>query len=237
VNDQCAGATAIGDSAAGWPSLLGNNFQADNTVNDVCDFGAQGLRDVWYQYVPAQTGLVAIDTCQMPASGQSLDTLLSVHEGSCTGPRLACNDNAFGYCVPGSRVEMSLEAGVQYFIRVAGYSTATGEFIIRVTGGGGGARGACCWGSACVLSAPGGCVGTNRVFAGLSTACNPAGNSSTPCCAADFNHANGLSVQDIFDYLNAWFALSPSAAFGGNGLRTPVVQDIFEFLGGWFAGC
>jgi hypothetical protein len=57
-----------------------------------------------------------------------------------------------------------------------------------------------------------------------------------PCaCHADFNHSGGLEVQDIFDFLAAWFAGSPSANFNGvNGLE---VQDIFDFLAAWFAGC
>ena len=137
-------------------------------------------------------------------------------------------------------VTPTLTAGIPYYIRVAGYTNVTGEFIVRVTGGGGTARGACCWGCACVLASPSGCMGggaVNRAFAGLTTTCNPAGNASSPCCQADFNHVSGLSVQDIFDFLTAWFLLSPSAAVGGNGIRAPVVQDVFDFLGAWFAGC
>jgi hypothetical protein len=54
-------------------------------------------------------------------------------------------------------------------------------------------------------------------------------------CRADFNGVNGLTVQDIFDYLSAWFAGNPIADFNGvNGLG---VQDIFDFLNAWFAGC
>ena len=46
---------------------------------------------------------------------------------------------------------------------------------------------------------------------------------------------NGLNVQDIFDFLTAWFAGMPAADFNHvNGLS---VQDIFDFLGAWFAGC
>ena len=43
-----------------------------------------------------------------------------------------------------------------------------------------------------------------------------------------------LSVQDIFDFLNAWFSNDSAADFNGNGLS---VQDIFDFLNAWFAGC
>ena len=56
----------------------------------------------------------------------------------------------------------------------------------------------------------------------------------TAPCAADFNNSGSLSVDDIFDFLNAWFAGNPAADFNGGGLA---VQDIFDFLNAWFAGC
>ncbi len=54
-------------------------------------------------------------------------------------------------------------------------------------------------------------------------------------CAADFNNSGDLSVQDIFDYLNAWFNTDPRADFNNVGGLT--VQDIFDYLNAWFAGC
>lgn len=53
-------------------------------------------------------------------------------------------------------------------------------------------------------------------------------------CVADFNNSGATTTQDIFDYLSAWFAGSPSADVNGGGLS---VQDIFSFLAAWFAGC
>ncbi len=54
-------------------------------------------------------------------------------------------------------------------------------------------------------------------------------------CAVDFNGSGAISVQDIFDFLNAWFAGAASADFNHvNGLT---VQDIFDFLNAWFVGC
>jgi glucose/arabinose dehydrogenase len=58
---------------------------------------------------------------------------------------------------------------------------------------------------------------------------------SCPTCPVDFNGVDGLNVQDIFDYLNAWFAGDPRADFNGVGGLT--VQDIFDFLNAWFVGC
>ena len=54
-------------------------------------------------------------------------------------------------------------------------------------------------------------------------------------CAADFNHTGGATVQDIFDFLGAWFAGLPSADV--NLVNGVTVQDIFDFLAAWFAGC
>jgi hypothetical protein len=75
------------------------------------------------------------------------------------------------------------------------------------------------------------------LFGGLDTAArNDVWSLATPgLCAADVNCTGGLSVQDIFDFLGAWFASSPTADF--NGVNGITVQDIFDFLGAWFAGC
>jgi hypothetical protein len=54
-------------------------------------------------------------------------------------------------------------------------------------------------------------------------------------CPGDFNGAGGVTVQDIFDFLAAYFAGLPSADFNGAGGVT--VQDIFDFLAAYFAAC
>jgi hypothetical protein len=59
--------------------------------------------------------------------------------------------------------------------------------------------------------------------------------SAAPPCLADFNADGHVTVQDIFDFLAAWFAGSPRADF--NGTHGVTVQDIFDFLAAWFAGC
>src|SRR5262249_46610285 len=56
-----------------------------------------------------------------------------------------------------------------------------------------------------------------------------------PPCVANFNNVGGVTVADIFAFLNAWFAGLPSANVNGVGGVT--VADIFFFLNHWFAGC
>jgi hypothetical protein len=55
----------------------------------------------------------------------------------------------------------------------------------------------------------------------------------TPC-PADFNLSGSVSVQDIFDFLAAYFANDPRANFNHFGGIS--VQDIFDFLAAYFSG-
>jgi hypothetical protein len=54
-------------------------------------------------------------------------------------------------------------------------------------------------------------------------------------CPADINRDTLLSVQDIFDFLAAYFGAQSAADFNGQGGIT--VQDIFDSLAAYFNGC
>jgi hypothetical protein len=99
----------------------------------------------------------------------------------------------------------------------------------------------CCRGSTCSTTvAQADCVGSGSAGAAFvlgTSGCNAGASNTSPCCYADFNKINGLSVQDIFDYLSAWFGASPFANYAGDGNAGALaVQDIFDFLAAWFAG-
>jgi hypothetical protein len=99
------------------------------------------------------------------------------------------------------------------------------------------ASGACCAGSTCSIATAAACTGPNTRYVADNTACNAVSINTTPCCKANFNQSTGaapLEVQDIFDFLNAWFADNAQADINGGGLA---VQDIFDFLNIWFEGC
>jgi hypothetical protein len=93
------------------------------------------------------------------------------------------------------------------------------------------ATGACCVGAACTVQTSAGCAGT---FQGAGSACGTTENPTT-CCPANFNHVGGVTVQDIFDFLAAYFNNDNVADFNGVGGVT--VQDIFDYLAAYFAGC
>ncbi|MGH7290904.1 MAG: hypothetical protein ACREJT_06815, partial [Myxococcota bacterium] len=109
----------------------------------------------------------------------------------------------------------------------------------------GGASGVCCRGSTCntTITSAAACsatlIGGQTAGAAFPSAagCNAAVLSNTPCCYADYNKANGITVTDIFNFLTDWFAGSPYARVGGDGGPGALaVQNIFDFLTNWFAG-
>ncbi|MCC6321002.1 MAG: hypothetical protein IT438_06130 [Phycisphaerales bacterium] len=53
-------------------------------------------------------------------------------------------------------------------------------------------------------------------------------------CPGDFNGDGSTSVQDIFDFLEAYFSNDPAADINGGGVS---VQDIFDFLAAYFSAC
>jgi hypothetical protein len=101
--------------------------------------------------------------------------------------------------------------------------------------------GVCCRGATCNTSIiQANCAGNTlagAVFAAGASTCNATGNATTPCCYSDYNKIGGITVGDIFDFLNDWFSGSKFAIPGGDGdTGTLAVQNIFDFLNGWFAG-
>ncbi len=105
--------------------------------------------------------------------------------------------------------------------------------------------GVCCRGATCSTTVASSAACTSSLIGGQTAgasfptgaSCNTTGVTNTPCCYADYNKVGGITVNDIFDFLNDWFAGSPYANTGGNGAAGPLaVQNIFDFLNAWFAG-
>jgi hypothetical protein len=94
--------------------------------------------------------------------------------------------------------------------------------------------GGCCNGHVCTTTIASGCTATGFSFKGAGSACGTAANPIA-CCYANFNHVDGVTVQDLMDYLNAWFAGNIAADTDGNG--TLSVSDLTQFVNVWTAGC
>jgi hypothetical protein len=209
-------------------------------------------RSLWYRFVPPASTFYEITLCNSPA-----DTIVDVLTGPCVAPTIVaggCNDNAFcnpSITSPGpgpsspnaSRIPfVFMAAGQPYLVRVSastfissGSPNAGVDFGLTIRG-----TGVCCRGTTCSGLPLAECTppatGIGATFRADAGACNASGVSTSPCCHADFDKLGGVTVDDIFIYLNAWFAASPFARINGTGLE-PTVDDIFVFLNAWFAGC
>ncbi len=97
----------------------------------------------------------------------------------------------------------------------------------------------CCRGATCAVILQQDCIASGaagQAFLSSNVTCNASGNATSPCCFADYDKVSGIQVNDIFGYLNDWFANSTFADVGGTGSTQPDVNDIFSFLNAWFAG-
>jgi hypothetical protein len=230
ANDACATAPTISEGFSVWYNGS-TNTDGLNPPGGAC--GSLPMNnDVWYRYVPSCTGSARISLC-----GSSFDTVLAVYSGNCAalGSPIACNDDNGVACAgSSSSLDVNVVAGQAYMLRMGSYfanSTGTGFRGISCTSASGGA---CCNGATCSVLAQAACTGIATRFVGAGTSCNAPGVATTPCCKADFNQNGSLQVQDIFDFLNGWFAGAANTDMNGGGLA---VQDIFDFLNAWFAGC
>ncbi len=95
------------DSISATTSVDDPNFQ--------CGSGNQGWNSVWYTFTPSQNGTLTAST-----EYTNFNTVLALWtgtRGSLTS--VACNDDYNGIMY--SRVDVSVQAGVTYFIEIAGY--------------------------------------------------------------------------------------------------------------------
>jgi hypothetical protein len=103
----------------------------DVTLDDLCmPYMTLGGPDQIYTFTPAG-GTYDITLCN-----SGYDTSLEVHDGSCTGPIVGCDDDT---CQPGGPLfqsvitGLSLSAGTTYYIVVDGYNGTTGTYELDIT--------------------------------------------------------------------------------------------------------
>ncbi len=127
--DVCAGPQPGEDCATAFPIncgdvVSGSTLGASNSAIPDCQTYANTAPDFWYTFTG--TGqMISADLC-----GSAYDTRISVFEGSCAS--LVCVDGNDDYCGLQSRVDWWAESGVQYFIMVHGYNTASGAYTLAL---------------------------------------------------------------------------------------------------------
>jgi hypothetical protein len=98
--------------------------------------------------------------------------------------------------------------------------------------------GVCCRATTCLVSLAANCTGPNTAWTYVPTpVCNAANNLTTPCCKADFNKVDGVTVDDLFLYFNAYFLGQSAADISGNGSGSPTIDDLYLYINAWTLGC
>jgi hypothetical protein len=230
---QAAAGEAAGVTYSGFGTAI---YSAPATINAT---GAMLLRaPVNGPGITSSTpsSLTGLDPTGGPGGGPALVRIVRAGDpapiGSAVVPQVSTIDTAeTGGTQEGGARALS-DTGV-VAMRIGLTNGGSGAFIANFIGVT--STGACCTGATCSLVPSVSCSGLNTRFVGAGTACNATGNAVTPCCLADFNASGDVSIQDLFDFLAAWFALTPAADINRAGGTT--VQDLFDFLTAWFAGC
>ncbi|MCB9882173.1 MAG: hypothetical protein H6834_10305 [Planctomycetes bacterium] len=119
-NDQCSNAI---------PVQLGLNgpFTNDNATTSTPPWSLPGSQDVWFSFVAPHDGDLRVDTCHVLYT--NFDTVLEIFRGtSCSGLTSLGWDNdscgAAGFLR--SRLQVQVQRGAQYYIRVGSYGSNPG---------------------------------------------------------------------------------------------------------------
>lgn len=213
TNDRCLQPITI--TAGSTPFSTINATTDGPSHPGTCDFfGSPGIaRDIWYRFTMPADGVITLATC-----GSAFDTELAVYAGpNCPQSSaflLACNDDDGSVCTPGaghSRIAgLALDAGDSCLIRVGGYegspaggASGIGTLTLDVI-----TIGACCnrWTGHCLNTTKDDCLALGLRFFGFGSVCSPA---ICHACPADFNGSGSQTIDDLFLYLNAYFAGCP----------------------------
>ncbi len=128
ANDDCENAIPLQNQVP----VVGSTHNARGTQSLTCGDNLGDFRDVWYQYTAAVTGFHTINMC----TGTDFDTTLGVFDGSCAAPNLlACDDDGCGDTGGPSGIGLDMTQGQTYFIRVAGWGGAAGQFRLVLSDG------------------------------------------------------------------------------------------------------
>jgi len=121
TNDNCSNATPIGCNTTVTGTTVGATVDAAPFCGT--SITAPG---VWYRLTgTGQT--VTVNTC----TGTTYDSKISVYSGTCAS--LTCISGNDDFCGLQSQVTFPTTAGVQYYVLVHGFGSATGTFTLSTT--------------------------------------------------------------------------------------------------------
>lgn len=224
------------DSGVTFDDVSGDDYDVESAMNGAGDMLVQapiagtGLGQNATALIARRAGTSSSTRIGPPGSVQTL-AHAAASSGTIFGSTGAFHFNSTGQGRPTSINDAGACVVIAQFSTSSG--SITGAFVVNLDPAND--AGACCVPGGCVAVVQSACTSQSGSFQGAGSVCNQGGSVIAPCCIADFNLSGAVSVQDVFDYLNAFFAGAPSADINDVGGVT--VQDIFDYLSAFFVGC
>jgi hypothetical protein len=238
---------------------ISDTFMRATPINGVCDtyYGQAPMLEAsttsnpldgrydsdWYVFTLAAPDMITVTGQTQFIAGCTLQSICGVQPNylwasGWMNPECGAGNFSITASIPAGQVVFAIQNygdpnatcghNAEYWFHISGTQPCTPSTV------------ACCKGTTCTTTfSAAQCTASDSGVSGtvLSGPCDPAHSSFSGCCFADFDHMGGITVGDIFTYLNAWFAGTPFTKFDGDGYASPAVSDIFTFLNAWFAGC
>lgn len=137
ANDDCSGASSIDIGVTPFDNTTATSSSTPSDSSQCLgSFLTDVQMDLWFSYTPPENGFANFSTCPVnPPIG--FDTDMVIYTGDCSDlNQVACNGDAcFGF---GSTVvDLDVDAGVEYLVRVGGFNgtTGTGELTVSFVPG------------------------------------------------------------------------------------------------------
>lgn len=207
ANDDCANAAVL------QADVMATGTNAGATDSGAARCTGDDDLDVWFKYTPAVDETVDISTC-----GSDFDTTLSVFD-SCGGASLDCNNE--GGCGPSGASRLfcfAMTAGQEYFIRIAGYGGAEGNYKLQLSP------------STCTPPPNDDCPNAIPLTLGI-----PATGTTAYATGTDISSCSDFDAYDV------WYSYTPAANetvdFVTCGSSIDTTLSVFDSCGGAELAC
>jgi hypothetical protein len=191
ANDDCGPMSLppmIGDGETPFTTIGATEGLADGGCPQFADPGP----DVWFRYTASCSGTLRISTC----NDATFNTKIAVYSGcalSCsTSTLLACNNNGVGCGGGTSFVEIPVEAGDCFRIRIGGDGNESGTGILTIT---------CSFCASADLDANG---TVNAADLAILLGAWTAGPCAGAACNSDLNGDSFVDAADLAILLGEW---------------------------------
>ena len=130
--DECEVAmfAYLGGNPFDTSSMTPSDPEPDETMCSGTYLDWDGSQDVWFRFIPEDSGALTFHTCD----SSSYDTSMVIYEQSCDN-QIACNGDASGQdgCQAYySSIDLNVTAGSTYYIRIGGWLGSTGAGTLTI---------------------------------------------------------------------------------------------------------